>query len=55
MLNLMDFYGTSFIVFFLTIGEIIAVSWVYGEVCLQPNHFQIETKTIFSTKKKIQE
>lgn len=30
MLNLVDFYGTSFIVFILTIGEIVAVCWVYG-------------------------
>lgn len=30
MLNLVDFYGASFIVFILTIGEIVAVCWVYG-------------------------
>lgn len=31
MLNLVDFYGTSFIVFILTIGEIVAVCWIYGK------------------------
>lgn len=31
MLNLVDFYGTSFIVFILVIGEIVAVCWIYGK------------------------
>lgn len=30
ILNLVDFYGTSFIVFILSIGSVIAVSWIYG-------------------------
>lgn len=30
ILNLVDFYGASFIVFILAIGEIVAVCWIYG-------------------------
>ena len=30
ILNLVDFYGASFIAFFLAIVEILAVSWIYG-------------------------
>lgn len=31
MLNLVDFYGVSFIVFILAIGEVVAICWIYGE------------------------
>lgn len=30
ILNLVDFYGASFIVFMLAIVELVAVSWIYG-------------------------
>lgn len=30
MLNLVDYHGTSFIIFILVIGEIVAVCWIYG-------------------------
>lgn len=30
LLNLFDFYGASFIAFFLAIGELIAIGWIYG-------------------------
>ncbi|GAB0087877.1 Transporter [Sergentomyia squamirostris] len=30
ILNLVDFFGASFIAFFLAIAELIAISWVYG-------------------------
>ncbi|XP_031621110.1 sodium-dependent nutrient amino acid transporter 1-like [Contarinia nasturtii] len=30
LLSLVDFYGASFIVFILAIGEIVAVCWIYG-------------------------
>lgn len=30
ILNLVDFYGASFIVFILAIAELVAVSWIYG-------------------------
>lgn len=31
ILNLVDFYGVSFTALILAIGELLAVSWVYGE------------------------
>lgn len=31
MLNLVDFYGVSFIVFILAIGEVVAICWIYGK------------------------
>lgn len=40
MLNLVDFYGTSFIVFILTIGEIVGVCWIYGKYII---HTQIQS------------
>lgn len=30
LLNLFDFYGASFIAFFLAIAELISVGWIYG-------------------------
>lgn len=30
LLNLVDFYGASFIAFFLAIAELLAVAWIYG-------------------------
>lgn len=30
LLNLVDFYGASFVAFFLAIAELVAVAWIYG-------------------------
>lgn len=32
ILNLVDFYGGSFIVYILGIAQICAVSWIYGKL-----------------------
>lgn len=32
MLNLVDSFGASFIVFILAIGEVTAVCWFYGKI-----------------------
>lgn len=37
MLNLVDSFGASFIVFILAIGEVTAVCWFYGKIDRTPN------------------
>jgi solute carrier family 6 (neurotransmitter transporter, glycine) member 5/9 len=31
VLNLVDFFGAGFIAFVLAIGELAAISWIYGD------------------------
>ncbi|XP_043785373.1 sodium-dependent nutrient amino acid transporter 1-like isoform X2 [Apis laboriosa] len=46
LLNLVDYYGTSFVVFFLASFEITAIMWVYGiENFLNDVEFMLDRKT----------
>lgn len=42
ILNLVDFYGVSFTALILAIGELLAVSWVYGRFVYKFKIFDIE-------------
>lgn len=37
MLALVDFFGASFIVFIMSIAEMVAVFWIYGSYRRNPN------------------
>lgn len=37
MLNLVDFFGTSFIVYILGIAELVTVCWIYGNLWIKKN------------------
>ncbi|XP_055372891.1 sodium-dependent nutrient amino acid transporter 1 [Condylostylus longicornis] len=46
MLNLLDFYGASFVAFVLAIAELIAVGWIYGVKRLCKDiEFMLDKKT----------
>lgn len=46
LLNLVDFYGVSNVVFFLAVAELIAIAWIYGvkQIC-QDIEFMSKRKT----------